>query len=210
MNTKLLFWAGVVTGVGVVVLAVLTAYNIGIQEGYSRAIPNNITIDLPLPEVRNGIFETPIYQRGHRTDDAARFWDSVLTEPESVDVKLGQVDPDTRSITSHSAILDSGYLIYGTGIYRGGLTTSLINIDDVDVPQYKPEDLDTIILSNNYWGVPMTTRFIVIKDHYSEAFKACQLAQIPYNGLNDGAKADLERLRKYIVRMESVQEGDRK
>lgn len=64
--------------------------------------------------------------------------------------------------------------------------------------------LDTIVRSSSYYGATQTTRFIFLKKDYRKAAQISQLAMIPYQGLNDKARRELDEGWRYILRMESV------
>ena len=64
---------------------------------------------------------------------------------------------------------------------------------------------DTTIVANNKWyGIKTNTRYFFKKENYTEAFKYIQLANIPYNGLNEQAQKELNKLRVFIIREQEI------
>lgn len=64
--------------------------------------------------------------------------------------------------------------------------------------------LDTLVLTSGYNGVHRKVRFIFERKNRQMLQFKCQLAMIPYMGLNDQARHELDEARKYILSEEDI------
>jgi len=136
-------------------------------------------------------------------------------------VKLPMGGGVTGEISGWSSQIDSSWTIDTSRSLgnlfqlRPGIPVSFdryrLDKDSVsDSEKFEEERIDTVVMSNSYGGRPITYHFVFKSRNQHEYWRnlnVCQLWMIPYQGLNDKARRELDEGRKYILNVWTTEEG---